>query len=357
LADRRRNHFVPRFLLSRFASRAAGKKSWIWQLSRDREPIEISTRDAAVATDFYGGPETGFEDALAVAETRFSRTLSAIDSGEAAQDQAEGLRELVWNLAVRTRALRKQFENVAGRLAAKAIETVTSKGVGDALAQYIRSDLDRLMDEGISGLSPGEQVFARASLKDSTVREAMLGPAEELIRFLPRLFSAHAFDMLGSQSGLQDASEQGQVEGLSRLLEEIGVPDSFAPLRWEVCSTAPLVLGDIGVWAATEDGGVGSLFHRKNSWHSVYLPISASQLLVAFRDSRTSVMDAEKVNLVSAELSWSHIYCSEISDSFRSLALAIGRGDPIMSDPDLAELVSEDDRQIGEEIVRRLRER
>jgi hypothetical protein len=209
LADRRRNHFVPRFLLNRFASRTDGKKSWVWQLSRDREPIEISTRDAAVATQFYGGSETGVEDALAVAETRFSRTLSALDAGESAHNHAEGLREFVWNLAVRTRALRKQFEDVAERLTTKVIETVTSDEVGDALAQFIRSDFDRLMDEGISSLSPEDQVLARAGSKISPLRDAMLDSTEEMIRLLPKLFSAHAFNIREPQGVLKSASEEG----------------------------------------------------------------------------------------------------------------------------------------------------
>lgn len=89
MPDRRRNHFIPRFLLNRFASRRKDSKAWIWQISQDGSAVEISTRDAAVATDFYGGPETGVEDAFAEAETEFSRTLAAIERGGLACDHAK----------------------------------------------------------------------------------------------------------------------------------------------------------------------------------------------------------------------------------------------------------------------------
>jgi hypothetical protein len=68
-------------------------------------------------------------------------------------------------------------------------------------------------------------------------------------------------------------------------------------------------------------------------------------------------MDVETVNLNSAKLSWSHIYCSVVSESFRRLASAIGTAEPIMSGAELEELVSEDHGQVGEEMVRRLREK
>lgn len=357
MADRRRNHFVPRFLLNRFKSRADGKKSWVWQLSPDGKPIEISTRDAAVATQFYGGSETGVEDALAVAEARFARTLSALDAGEPARDHAECLRELVWNLAVRTRAFRRQFENVAERLTTKVIETITSEEVEDALVHFIRSDFDRLMDEGISSLSPEDQLLARAGSKSPPIRDALLESTEEMIRLLPKLFSAHALNIRESQGFLNAASEEGQIEGLSRLLTDSKVPDSFSPHIWEVHRTEPLLLGDVCVWAATEDGEVGSLLHSKNTWHTVYFPISPSQLLVAYHVSSVDLMDAEALNAASAKLSWSHIYCSAVSESFRRLAQTIGTGDPIMSEAELEELVSDDRGQVGEELVKRLREK
>lgn len=119
----RRNHYVPRFLLKRFSSRSQGKKSWIWQVSHEDDPVEISTRDAAVTRDFYGGPSSGVEDAFATAETRFADVLAAIESGDSPQLHQKELREFIWTLVVRTRAFRQQFAQFSGDLLEKVLES------------------------------------------------------------------------------------------------------------------------------------------------------------------------------------------------------------------------------------------
>jgi hypothetical protein len=264
--------------------------------------------------------------------------------------------ESLYGMAVRTRAFRRQIENVTERLTTRVIETITSEEVQDALGQFVRSDFDRLMDEGIASLSPEDQVLTRAGTKISSIRDAMLESTEEMIRLLPKLFSAQALEIRESQGILKSASKEGQIEGLGQLLSDSKVPDSFAPCIWEVYRTGPLVLGDVCVWAATETGEVGSLLHSTNTWHTVYFPVSPCQLLVASRASSVSAPDVETLNATSAKLSWSHIYCSAVSEPSRRLASIIGTGNPIMSEADLEELVS-DDLQVGAELVRRLREK
>ena len=68
----KRNHYIPRLLLNRFASRAEGDKHWVWQSGQGGQSREISTRDAAVGSHFYGALDTGVEQALAKVESRFA---------------------------------------------------------------------------------------------------------------------------------------------------------------------------------------------------------------------------------------------------------------------------------------------
>ena len=73
--SRKRHHYIPRFLLARFASQRQEEKSWVWQISTDRA-IEISTKDAAVSKHFYG-QDSSIEDGLVPLETGYAATLSA----------------------------------------------------------------------------------------------------------------------------------------------------------------------------------------------------------------------------------------------------------------------------------------
>src|SRR5437773_5887036 len=98
-----RNHYIPRLLLNRFASRTQGDTSWIWQLSSDGRAREISTRDAAVGSLFYGKPDSGVEEALARIESRFAPILERIDLGEQPSEFQEALRQFVYLLFIRTR--------------------------------------------------------------------------------------------------------------------------------------------------------------------------------------------------------------------------------------------------------------
>ena len=77
----RRNHYVPQFLLRRFASKKDGDSHWIWQISRDGAVREISTRHAAVAKDFYGDADTSIEATLSIVEAGYGGALADIDRG------------------------------------------------------------------------------------------------------------------------------------------------------------------------------------------------------------------------------------------------------------------------------------
>ena len=92
----KRNHYIPRMLLNRFASRTEGKKHWIWQTGQDGQSREISTRDAAVGSLFYGESSTGVERALSEVESRIATVLRRLDeAGESLSEFAPEIRRFV----------------------------------------------------------------------------------------------------------------------------------------------------------------------------------------------------------------------------------------------------------------------
>ena len=71
---RERHHYIPRFLKKGFASRVENGKVWIWQVSRYRPPIELSTKDSGVEKKFYGDDDT-LESAFGEYEKRFAPAI------------------------------------------------------------------------------------------------------------------------------------------------------------------------------------------------------------------------------------------------------------------------------------------
>lgn len=240
---KRRNHFIPRFLLNRFASRIEGKKYWVWQVSPSDPPIEISTRDAAVAPRFYGNPESGIEDAFASVETRFGQTLIAIDAGESPQGHSEDLRQYVWTLAVRTRALREQFIALTDRFLIEFAESAHSQKARLVLARQLESAVDEQINGMFSKVpfpqnNAAKKLFRRLAIKQA----AALDPARMLTEFV---------NILRQQDVLGKAGSGGHLRALATLLKSGNTPDSVNPSHWQVMSAPPgsFVLGDACVFA------------------------------------------------------------------------------------------------------------
>jgi hypothetical protein len=95
------------------------------------------------------------------------------------------------------------------------------------------------------------------------------------------------------------------------------------------------------VSVSDEEGFVGSLFRFGQAWHTLYLPISPSKLLVGTRSLASPVLSASEVNRTSAALSFSYLYARSAGDAELSLAQRIGTAVPFISQEELASVVSE----------------
>lgn len=339
MAKRQRNHFIPRLLLNRFASRRDVHKSWIWQVPRSGDAVEISTRDAAVEGHFYGKPDTGVEDALADAETLFGVVLKQIDQGDDPARHSAVLRRLVWNLAVRTRALRRQFSKTTGAILARMIASASSADARRALARYARENFDELARDQISKMSPAEQQVFNVALEQPVIRELMMRAIEQQAQSSALLEFLQQIGNQMMRPGLSQYVDSGHIRGLAKLLDSGGAPSTFAPREWSVVSVSPstLILGDGCVLASTPEG-FRSLLGAQN-WEAVLVPISSSTLLVGSRGQSEPVPNPEHVNIASAELSFSHIYSAQWTDLERRLSRSIAEGNVFLSEQEIADMV------------------
>jgi Protein of unknown function (DUF4238) len=341
--QRKRNHFIPRFLLNRFSSRREGKKHWIWQLNRSGPPKEVSTRDAAVSDYFYGGQETGVEDAFTNVEGRFGALLGALDRGEQPENHSEDLCLFVWTLAVRTRAVRGQMGEAVNDLFDQMATTITPDQVLAAVLEQFDLPFDRAIEDHLKEIPAQQRAAIQNVLSTPGVRQQLLLLGRDRVRSIDvgGIFQ-WILRELGNQNRAAAASEDGQIRGLSFPLESGEAPESFRPDYWCVheSSATDLVLGDGCVFATSQEGLVGSLLRFGQAWNALYLPISSSKLLVGGRSLASPVLSASEVNRTSAELSFSHIYARSASDAELSLVQRIGTAAPLISKEELASVVS-----------------
>jgi hypothetical protein len=226
---RQRHHYNPRFLLNRFASRADRDKHWIWQIGRDGSVRELSTRNVEVSRRFYGDASAGVEDAFSKAEGHFSELLASIDGGRPPEAFDQELRQLLWTLAARTRAIREQFAAAAdGLLSAFTMWSKTADARGEVLR--------RIYEQIEKAPVPLQQRrLALNYVRVPAVREQLLEPL--LSNFGPVV--GNVVRMVRDRRIIPTSIKTGQINGLAKLLDRRTPPmglnlapgTSFRPIR------------------------------------------------------------------------------------------------------------------------------
>lgn len=288
--------------------------------------VEISTKDAAVASHFYGERETGIEDAFVESETRFSSLLRELESGPQREVIHHELRGFVWTLATRTRALRQQATEMLRQFTSLTLEAASTPDSPDALARRFRVAFEQRLDRELANRPQKERELLSSILDRAAGRKPGERRAEALSRLpLVQVMARGMIDTVNDPDFLARAGQDGQIQGLQSLLLEVGTPTWFQPARWEVVPVEkPLVLGDGCVFVTRSDGWSGSLLLANKEWDVLYFPISSKNLLVGYRESRPQLLTTEEVNQTSAALSWTHFFASSVDADTRAMATSIG---------------------------------
>jgi len=344
---KKRNHYVPQFLLRRFASRGGRKQCWVWQFRSGADPIEVVTKDAAVSTYFYGQPETGVEDAFAELEGKQAALLRDLDTGTDPNERAQELRVFVWSLSFRTRALRIQFADTAER-AIEQMKAVEDQTIAAAFGREITNNFAHHLDAFLAKLPPAQQAAIRQGLTQPGVSEAVRDYVRgEMGKSVPMVGA-----ILGQLGGvIQDAAESGHVKGLTKLFAEgKAVPEKFDVPHWtvEVFDANSVVLGDAVVFATGPEGDAGTLGKYTQSYAQVYAPFGHDRVLVGTRTKGMPTLGLAAINAASAQLSLDTFFASRRTDAEDELAEQIGTGEPLLSDAELAQIAGDSWNSLGE---------
>lgn len=350
MLNKKRNHYIPRFLLNNFASRTEGRKRWVWQYLRDVEPRQVSTRDVAVRSFFYGRDPT-IEDSLSEVEAQMKPVVDALVSGRAATEYVPELAQFVYLLAVRTRALRLQIADTASEMATALFGADCQDVFEEALRREAEKAYMKERKRVLKGLPKSQRRTASKLIRRGLPKDMFMSKAESL---LAQLNTKAVLIALAGQAATLDfhsATEGGQLEGLAKLLATSKAPDSLLGASWNVAGSGDdrLVLGDSCVFAVDRQGQCGSFFRFGNDeWEQLYLPLTPRHLLVATKDQHQPAISCQRVNEISAQLAETAIFSSSRDDYTAELAKLIGQAPALLSEGEMKQMAREIWRDLAE---------
>lgn len=337
----KRHHYIPQYLLRRFASRSVRDRYWVWQFRTGSRPAEVVTRDAAVSTQFHGSSENNIERRLSELEGRQANLLRQLDAGVEPARLASELRDLIWSLAFRTRSLREKFILAAGNFVDEL------RGLsGDSLRKLIEHELDSRLEEYLKPVlkqvSNEQRQMVYSMLRDPCNRMELISrclPGDQVAR-----------NQLGElckilSPTLRPAANNGHVQALDRLLSsEALAPPVFEVSQWEVrrYGSNAVVLGDQVVVGVSQEGVTGVLGQFTAELGCVVLPISHEAVVVgASRGFSTQFLDAEFVNRASSKHAFDTLFASDNRPSVLALHELVGTSRDILGSCGVHDIVQE----------------
>ncbi len=335
---KKRNHYIPQFLLRRFASRQEQGRSWLWQFRPGQAPTEVVTKDAAVSKFFYGDPETGIEESLAVLEGKQASLLRELDSGANPSDFDQHLLRFVWFLAFRTRSLRHHFAHTAKRGLAE-LASIDQAKMASLFAAKARSEPDSYILPILDRLPPSLAHLRTpllALLRSKVHQDEFLQEIAKAVVQVP-----HILAMIANQA--EEAAAKGQVRALKQILDESwNVPTTFRIAQWSVrrFASSSVILGDGGTFAINPAGEVGTVGRFSSTFTALYAPISHECVLIGHRDE-CPPLSLNEINAASARLSFDTFFASRNTAAEQAMVNLVGTGEPVLSEDDIQRVVAE----------------
>ena len=345
MGTRKRHHIVPRFLLARFASSSRDDKSFVWRVAEGPRAVEISTKDAAVQSHFYGREEEGLEAALGDAEGRWGALLRRIDAGTPLDPLASELWSLLYLIAFRASPIRSAFTILAEQF----LYHLSDNACGSEVREGLRRNYDRAFDEEletvIARLPPQFHRLIRANkhlLYERAKKELEDMDIEAMMHGL--------LGVVTTQDILSKAAKSGHNKGIAKLLDQGHAPKATQPVAWQFLrdEAGSVVLGDSPVVAVGSAGNeIGAPWKFGRDCKTFYLPLSPRLVLVGIRDMSVPLLSISDFNSASASLSEAAFFSTSFGDDERALSNAIGSRWMPLSEEEIQAIMQETLRDFG----------
>jgi hypothetical protein len=323
MAQSKRNHFVPRWLLRRFACLDGKNHDQIWVLRARGKPFRTHINNAGSGNYFYGDPGNGLESLFARTDDRDSKVLAHIEQTADLSFHGEAICRMVRLLSIRTRSLRRKFSDTTADLFAMLEASATTPEV----EPFMRAQLSRIFDAQFEKAWNEQPALVRTRVPKGRARTFARA---ELERLDLRSAMAHVFGMVKDKIPWDEAAERGHVNGLLKLLQQAEsepVPDGWRRLTWRVVQMPPrsLVLGDCTVFAV-QHGSTAPLacVDAGKDPAGLCMPIAPDALLVGTVPGQPFPLEPGAINGASAAHSFDSIFASEVTQEVLGLISTLG---------------------------------
>tara|TARA_A100001391_G_scaffold195481_1_gene172863 strand:- start:441 stop:1490 length:1050 start_codon:yes stop_codon:yes gene_type:complete len=340
---KKRNHYIPKFLLKNFSSRKSGDKSWVWLFHDDNDPVEPSVTDVGLAKFFYGNPENGIENELSVIEGKQSALVKEILQSTDPNLVKEQLADFVWLLAVRTSNMRNIFADNIEEGIGKITESSSEASVKQALRQYVYKMSDDQLFKMIQKFGAlGQSLVDVLRITPGSIMQLREWLVEELGKANISCELNKIIDTMFLDRSMAELIQNAHVEAMEKMLLDRPIPERFAEAEWSLVRSSEnnVILGDGIVIARSENGEFGHPIKYSKDWVELWIPISSNTVLIARQPGQSGKLPKiEEINNQSASLSRRSIFSSESTDQVLELSQLIATGTPALSSSDIDEIV------------------
>jgi hypothetical protein len=355
----KRQHILPKLLQKGFASRIDGKTVYTWMYRKGDLPKEVTTTNTIVEQYFYGktGELSADKEITDLENNKLSFLINQLRGGNFDfQNRKVEIAELVAHLSVRTKLVRKGFQDASEKMFEGVKEIITDEEIIENVFLNPKKSLVENQIEEVLSDSSNEEVRKSLELLK------MFGAKEEDVKyllteltysffnneeskdenkdFLKNLFSG----MFGQQTleSLPNSIKKGHIQSLTTNTVPSPRVDKFKELEWSILNSAsPVILGDVGcVFKADGDNLLKPSFDIENI-NQVYLPISSNQVLVGAYNLKEIETDIAILNDGIAKCSFEQFICSEKTDDKTNLIKLIGTNAYISSDEEIKSTLEE----------------
>lgn len=325
----KRQHYLPQFLLSGFASKAVKEETYCWVYSSSGNTFEPNTKNIGVQGYFYGHPEKEVTDSI-VTDTEKPFVPFVCQLRECELDQRvdpKQAAEFAVHLAIRGRNVREDVSTAAERLLQGFSEQTSDPNALRALIiryyrenpQFTEEKFRELLRQG------GRQLSRREYLKTFAQYKALL---PTMIKSLPddEIRKVHStLDVLASH--MRPSLEKGHNAAIAKKPVPPKRVAALKNLEWSLLGypANSLILGDsIGYTFGSESLGPCPLIYSTKKVRAVVFPISHERLILGADPEWHYSPEPGEVNEYSAAVSRDYFVSSVKADDRQELARLIG---------------------------------
>jgi hypothetical protein len=340
----KRQHFIPRFLQSGFASHMNGDEIFTWVYRKDTQPYNTNTANTGVEGHFYfQDDDNQADDDITSAEGGFCELVYALRNGsEEATADSGALAELIAHLEIRTRHLRQSFSNTSGAVMEEMLRFMDDR---QAFGDFMKR---RLMNDPSIVRNAITDELRKRNLPDSLLPQLLDASLSQpfVEQVLPSLLADLPLMIDQFRSALphivESASKSGHIKALKQTLSPQAKIDQYRALNFCLFHSTKVMfpLGDAPIIFRLNGDRPFKTFSEKNDLiQSVYLPLTPSLILVGRIDEY--MPELSQIPIAVAQCSLEYFISDSQSKANDALHPHIGKNAHLLTEDQIKNLITE----------------